>query len=192
MHRNILIASSAYFDAMFSSGMQENEAKQVSLKDVNGEGLRFLVDFCYSGQIEITSENIGIILPTASRYEFVEIEDACLKFLEQSIETEPNNCASYYSLANLYNFNGSMELIKQQMCQFFMDVKETEEFLDLNYNEMVDLIKRNDLCVSREEEVFTSVMKWINRDKYNREKYLPNVLKYIRFPQMDIKVSHLA
>lgn len=62
-HRAILSASSSYFEAMFRPDMGLNEGKQksVTIHSINPEILKNLIDFIYTGQIDITQVFLIII-----------------------------------------------------------------------------------------------------------------------------------
>jgi len=52
-HRNVLAASSTYFDAMFSSTLKESLEARVVLQDISTATLRRLLDYIYTGKIEV-------------------------------------------------------------------------------------------------------------------------------------------
>lgn len=52
---------------------------------VTGATLRLILDYCYSGIIKITQENVSILLETAHQYGFKEIKEECSTYLEQTI-----------------------------------------------------------------------------------------------------------
>ena len=54
-HRAVLSASSAYFEAMFRPelGLSEGKQKSVTLHSIRPDILKILIDFIYTGQIEI-------------------------------------------------------------------------------------------------------------------------------------------
>ena len=54
-HRAVLSASSAYFEAMFRPelGLSEGKQKTVTLHSIRADILELLVEFIYTGQIEI-------------------------------------------------------------------------------------------------------------------------------------------
>ena len=59
--------------------------------------------------------------------------------------------------------------------QHFIDVKESEEFLFLPINQLIDIISSDELNMTSEEDVFTAVMHWISCDVQQRKQYLPKV-----------------
>lgn len=73
-HRNVLAASSRYFDAMFSSKMAETFQTEVTIKGVEGKVLEALIDYCYTGQLCVEQDNAFEVLPAASLLQFDEIK----------------------------------------------------------------------------------------------------------------------
>ena len=49
-HRLLLSASSDYFAAMFTGGLAEQNMDTVQIQGVEGQALRQLVDYCYTGK----------------------------------------------------------------------------------------------------------------------------------------------
>lgn len=176
---------------MLSTDMKEARMGAIELKDVDGDTLRFLINYCYTGEIEITSDNIETLLPAASRYEFVEIEEECSKFLGKFLKRNPLNCIAYYTFAHLYNLVGLKELARQLICKHFMEIKDSEDFLALDVDELIAVIKSDDLMAPNEEEIFNAVMSWIARDEIERKSISAKILEVIRFTQMDITVKYL-
>jgi kelch-like protein 18 len=58
----------------------------------------------------------------------------------------------------------------------------TEEFLALNFNDLMELIQRDELNVLNEENIFEAVMRWVRFDESVRAKLLPEVLSKVRLP----------
>lgn len=48
-HRIVLSAGSEYFAAMFRNSLVESTQNEIELKEINGEALWALVQYCYSG-----------------------------------------------------------------------------------------------------------------------------------------------
>lgn len=174
---------------MFASGMAESDKMEIKLHDIAGEALQLLINYCYTGEIEITAGNVELLLPAASQLEFVEIEEECSKFLECFLEKNPLNCISYYAVAELYDFADLMKLSMQLMCKHFTAIKITQDFLEIKPQLLFKLIASNDLNVEREEEVFGAVNSWINYDQNARAKHTVDLFKDIRFTLMEFSVE---
>ncbi|CAI6364110.1 unnamed protein product [Macrosiphum euphorbiae] len=62
---------------------------------------------------------------------------------------------------------------------FYSQVYKKEEFLLITFDQILQIIKSEDLCAN-EENVYESVMKWIKYDKENRNKHLPDLMEYVQ------------
>lgn len=61
-------------------------------------------------------------------------------------------------------------------------VCKNQEFFQLSSEQLANLLKSDDLNVTSEEEVFYSLMEWVQHDPTNREKDVSDLLSLIRLP----------
>ena len=54
-------------------------------------------------------------------------------------------------------------------------VMESEEFMDLPVNQLMDIISSDELNVRSEEQVFSAVMAWVKYNVTDRRPYLAQV-----------------
>lgn len=66
-----------------------------------------------------------------------------------------------------------------------------QEFLSLQVDQMANLLKSDDLNVVTEENVFESLMTWVQHDSASRETHLPTLLKLIKLPLLSSEVMML-
>ena len=69
--------------------------------------------------------------------------------------------------------------------QYFYEVSLSEEFYNLSAKELLDIIRRDELCVDSEEQVFEAVMRWVKKDVELRKEHLPQILSKIRMPLLN-------
>lgn len=67
-----------------------------------------------------------------------------------------------------------------------------QEFLALQADQLANLLKSDDLNVVTEENVFESLMTWVQNDSKNREQHLPSLLKLIKLPLLSSEVHLLS
>lgn len=64
----------------------------------------------------------------------------------------------------------------------FSEIIQHDEFFNLQHEQIVSLIKRDHLTVSSEEQVYESVIAWIQFNPSDRRKYLPELMENVRLP----------
>merc|ERR1711935_75740 len=73
-HKTILASSSPYFEAMFTSCMEESQMSEVEIKDVSPEAMELLIDFCYTTTITIEEDNVQQLLPAACLLQMSQVQ----------------------------------------------------------------------------------------------------------------------
>uniref|UniRef100_A0A8D2I055 Kelch like family member 3 n=1 Tax=Urocitellus parryii TaxID=9999 RepID=A0A8D2I055_UROPR len=99
-HRVVLAACSPYFCAMFTGDMSESKAKKIEIKDVDGHTLRKLIDYIYTAEIEVTEENVQVLLPAASLLQLMDVRQNCCDFLQSQLH--PTNCLGIRAFADVH------------------------------------------------------------------------------------------
>ena len=61
-----MVACSDYFRVMMTGVMRESREEFVELKGVTAGGLSVVVDFAYTGRLELTTDNVEEVLSAAS------------------------------------------------------------------------------------------------------------------------------
>lgn len=146
-----------------------------------------LIDFCYTGSIDINETNVFKLFDTASRTEFTLIEDACSQFLQDNLNV--SNCLNTWTLSDCFpNLKVLTALAMKFVQENFVDVAETNEFLLLDAGHLTALLIGDGLIVFSEEEVFNAMSKWINYDFDNRKHHASDLLVTIRYAELNSKV----
>lgn len=179
-HRLVLSASSAYFSAMFTGSLREAQQNEVTLGDVHGDALQSLVQYCYTGTIELREDTVETLLATACLLQLTAVVTACCSFLAKQLH--PSNCLGFALFAEQQSCNTLLKLASAYTYHHFMQVCKNQEFFQLSAEQLANLLKSDDLNVTSEEEVFYSLMEWVQHDAANREKDVPDLLSLIRLP----------
>ncbi|KAG8183297.1 hypothetical protein JTE90_025997 [Oedothorax gibbosus] len=178
-HKMVLASCSPYFYAMFTS-FTESKAEKITIQGVDGQALQLLVDYVYSSEIQVTEDNVQVLLPAAHLLQLTDVRDACCEFLQGQLH--PSNCLGIRAFADLH---GCLELLLFADCyteQHFVEVVESEEFLALSPTQVCKLISSDKLAVPSEEKVFEAVMSWVTNDLPNRQDHLALLMEHVRLP----------
>lgn len=178
VHKVVLAAGSPYFKAMFTSGLKECEMSRVRLQGVCPSSIAWLVYFLYTGKIRITEITVCQLLPAATMFQISNVIDACCAFLERQLD--PSNAIG---IANFAEQHGCIDL-KKKANQFierhFTQVCQEEEFLQLTPQELICLIRKDELNVREEREVYQAVLSWVKYDEDRRYPRMEHILQAVR------------
>lgn len=126
--------------------MAESAQLEVELKSVSPDVMEALLDFVYTGQVRVSMENVQDLLPAASLVQMEGVKAVCSAFLFG--EVDASNVLGIRRFAELHNCSDLEAFTKNYAAHNFETVVEFEEFLFLAYEELTELLSREDLHVS--------------------------------------------
>uniref|UniRef100_A0A8C1U5Z4 Kelch-like protein 3 n=1 Tax=Cyprinus carpio TaxID=7962 RepID=A0A8C1U5Z4_CYPCA len=179
-HRVVLASCSPYFCAMFTGDMSESKAHHVEIRDVDGQTLLKLVDYIYTAEIEVSEDNVQVLLPAASLLQLMDVRQVCCDFLQTQLHS--TNCLGIRAFADLHACTGLLSQAHAYAEQHFTDVMVGEEFVALSLQQVCSLISSDKLTVSTEEKVFEAMIAWIKHDKEARLEHMPKLMEHVRLP----------
>lgn len=181
-HRLVLASFSSYFLAMFTNGMMESLQETVTLKDVDYKTVELLVDFAYTGKLDITTDTVQSLLYASSLFQLSAIQKACSDFLQRQLH--PSNCLGIRSFANAHSCTGLLQASEKYIHEHFNDVVQNEEFLLLPRDDLAVLLSCEELNVDSEEDVYNALIAWARQDVEERQSFLAELLGQIRLPSL--------
>ena len=114
-----------------------------------------------------------------------EIQDVCCEFLKQQLH--PSNCLGIRAFADTHACRDLLRIADKYTQQHFLEVMESEEFLELPVSQLMDIISSDELNVRTEEQVFGAVMGWVKFNVSDRRPLLSQVLEHVRLPLLSPK-----
>ncbi|XP_064477194.1 kelch-like ECH-associated protein 1 isoform X3 [Ornithodoros turicata] len=177
-HRIVLAALSPYFRAMFTSDLKESQMEKIPIHGVGFHTMGKIIKFAYTGRIKVEESNVCQLLPAANMLQVQHVSHACCRFLEHQLE--PSNCIGIADFALQHGMMGLYSLASCFIEQHFPSVSRLEEFLSLPYGRLVTLLRKDELYVRCESEVFDAVVRWALHDEENRRMHLEPVLQAVR------------
>ena len=98
VHKCILAAGSDYFKSLFCGPLKQ-DLSEVNLSTVTDdyESVVSIIDFLYTGNINVDEENLGTILKLASFLLIGMVREMCIRYMESSLDLD--SYLQYYLLA---------------------------------------------------------------------------------------------
>ncbi|RNA32402.1 kelch 10, partial [Brachionus plicatilis] len=167
IHRIVLSATSSYFYALFTNGMNETQK------------------WAYTRDVEINSDNVLTLLPAADRFQVFGLVTKCTEFLQRCIECE--NVIGIRKFASVYYCQSLKSAADSFLMRNFLQVaKLSMEIFELSFEEFNEIILSDELNVRNENDLFDIIIKWIEFAS-GREEHLKHLLKSVRFGFIDKK-----
>ena len=113
-HKAILCASSNYFKAMFSCDLKESRLGKVYIENISPWTMKRLLDYIYTGKIEINLANVIDLLNSALLFELNKLIDKCINFVLDNIDL--NNCVELNLFASMHQ----LKKLEQYTFQFIL------------------------------------------------------------------------
>ena len=186
-HRNVLAVSSPYFQAMFSCDLREKRENRIVINDVSPWIMKRIIEYAYSGKLEITVENAQELLAAASLFEYPRVVQACCDFLLKQLHY--SNCLGIENFAQMHSCHKLSEEARKFAFENFSSVIRQEEFSELTFDRVIQYISSDLIDVRTEEDVFEAVVAWTNFDIDNRRDKFVKLMENVRL--QTVKLEYL-
>jgi hypothetical protein len=113
-HKVILCASSSYFRTMFTCDLKESRLGKVYIENISPWTMKRLLDYIYTGKIEINLTNVIDLLNSALLFELNKLIDLCVNFVLDNIDL--NNCVELNLFASMHQ----LKKLEQYTFQFIL------------------------------------------------------------------------
>lgn len=184
VHRNIIAASSPFFKAMLGPNYKEANQKEIVLGNIYGHTLKLIIDFCYSGQIKITFENIDDVITAASGMELVQLEERCADFWFERLATESS--VNILMAADKFNLKDLWNTSLQFICKNFRKISNAA-LVETNGTNFNEIICSNEI-EAPEDVIIDHFIHWVQHDESNRSQFVATIANSIRLEYVSKKV----
>ncbi|XP_041130672.1 kelch-like protein 5 isoform X2 [Polyodon spathula] len=179
-HRLVLSSVSDYFAAMFTNDLREAKQEEIKMEGVDPNALWALVQYAYTGHLELKEDNIESLLSTACLFQLSQVVEACCRFLMKQLH--PSNCLGIRSFADAQGCTDLHKVAHSYTLENFLEVIKNQEFLLLPASEIVKLLGSDDMNIPSEETILNALLSWVQHKMESRQKELPKLLPFIRLP----------
>ena len=158
-HRIVLCAASPFFFKALNSEMKEKNEGVIRLKGTSKAVMEKVLDYLYTGHVEITKENAYELFEQAEFFLLPGLQALSCKFIVQTLDL--SNCIMAYYFSDKYQHQELHDGAVDFIIANFVDVAGTEDFLNLSAEEAERFLYGDDIIVNKEEEVFQVIVNWM-------------------------------
>ena len=178
-----LSCHSTYLEGMFKFQERNFTTENIiEIKTVNGEALKALIDFIYTGSITISDQNVKDLLSAAHYLQMNEVQQFCFEFLRYNITVD--NSLNLLKIAGQYKNEGLIKEIQQYISINLDKVLQTDDFKHLSNEELVSCISKLDRIQTKESSMFKAIVAWINHENEARKTHFSALFKLINLAKI--------
>ena len=177
-HRNVLSAASPFFAKLLQSEMKEKEEGVIRFEEISESILGDVLEFIYIGSVKITEGNAKDLIIAADYLLLLCLKTKSGRFLKKLMTR--SNCISTLHFAEKYRCEELVDSSTKFIHDNFASVAESDEFLNLEVEEVENCISSEKICVAVEEDVFRIIQKWIEHNKSERKDKFEQLFRHVR------------
>ncbi|XP_057340002.1 speckle-type POZ protein-like [Microplitis mediator] len=125
-HKFILMVRSPVFQAMLTTDMRENREKTITIKDMDSEVFKSMLEFLYTDKVNDLDNVAEQLLEAADKYQIHTLKEICAESLCTSVTID--NASRLLALAYLHNAKEMLEYISNFIVINASHVVKTEEY----------------------------------------------------------------
>ncbi|XP_025837329.1 uncharacterized protein LOC108745208 isoform X2 [Agrilus planipennis] len=178
-HLIVLQCYSQVFDSYIAVKKVELPSDKVS-----PGAFAFIYEWMLSGEPsykELNRENVLEIFNAAKYLKIKDLMEQCWALIDNIEVFTEDTAFLLYADANDKNLHDVMELMLPRIQKFFLMLVSSQDWLDLEKEDIKAFLNSNYICVNCEMEVFMSAVRWLRHDWENRSDYILEIMECVRF-----------
>ena len=120
------------------------------------------------GIVNIGVNNVQELIVAADMLQLTEVVNLCCEFLKGQID--PLNCIGIFQFSEQIACHDLLEFTENYIHVHFLEVHSGEEFLALTKDQLIKILRSEELSIEDEYQVFLAAMQWILKDLGKRRK----------------------
>ena len=177
-HKNVISAASPFFSKLLNSDMREKEEGVIRFEEISESILGVIVKFIYTGSIEVNRKNAKNLIIAADYLLLESLKVIAGRFLEKQMSKY--NCISTLHFAEKYRCQELVLRSTNFIQDNFTSVAMSDEFLNLDAEEVEKWISSENILVAAEEDVFRIIVNWVEQNKGERKDKFEQLFRHVR------------
>lgn len=180
-HKSVLAASSEYFMALFATTMMEKNCSSIQL-DLCPGIIQDVLHYMYTGVVILNESNVKDLIVAADYLLVSDLKQRSVKYLCSIISKI--NCVSIYKFAVYCNCSQLKQDATKVIRNHFALVSRTDEFLNVDFELLKQLVSDEEIIVTAEEEVYEAVLRWVKHKEETRKCHFENLFRSVNLFSM--------
>ncbi len=128
-HKFLLAAASEYFYNRLVVDTAALNSNLLEIEGINFTALKVIVSYLYTGNINITADNIIDVIPACKILKLTSACDTCEKFALDTLN--PGNCIGLYKMASAHDVQDLSTKALEMLVSNFTEVASGGEFFNM-------------------------------------------------------------
>ncbi|XP_050409566.1 kelch-like protein 20 isoform X2 [Patella vulgata] len=168
VHRLVLSACSPYFQNILDTSWDFG-VKELVLRNVSGEAVQMIIEFCYTSTISVTEDTVWMILPVAFTFQLDELVNLCCDFISSLIKNE--TCLQSHTLAVQCDCSDLRQLSANFIQDNFESILEDDYFHELPVNIFLNHLKLLHEDVLIDDQILQCLRSWVKYSPDERRNF---------------------
>ena len=177
-HKNVLCATSPFFYNALNSDMKEQKEGVIRLEETSKDVMEEVLEYLYTGHVDINERNACDLIQAGDYFLIPSLKDLSSTFILQTLCA--SNCVFVYYFAAKYQCENLQKGARDFIFANFETVSKSEEFLNLNVQQMEEWISSDEIIVDSEERVFEIILRWFEANERRNRQNLFYLLRHVR------------
>ncbi|XP_064071769.1 uncharacterized protein LOC113399806 [Vanessa tameamea] len=178
-HRIVLQIYSSYFN------MNVQREFDLSSASISPETFHIIYEWMLFSGTEsnkiLKRDNVLDLFCAAQYLEIKDLQDQCWSFIMNENLFNEDTAFALYREARCKNVTAVKELMVPRIMRFFLPLVASNDFLQLEPEEIITFLKSNYICVTSEIEVLMAGVRWLKANWSNRSPFVVDVMRCVRF-----------
>lgn len=138
-----------------------------------------VIEYIRSGRVELTEENVYDMFVAADYLLVSSLKKKSCNFIQEIIK-KPSYAVSLWVTCQKFNWPELRTMAYEEILKNFEHIWKTDEFLELNKNDIKDIIMNDQLNCKREINLVDAITAWMTAKPESRQSFSLELLKCLR------------
>ena len=183
-NKMVLSCYCKFFETMFLSEFKEQYQDRVEVNQFDGKAVKAIVQYIYTGCIDIDSDNVMNLLAAADFLQMEDVKRFCFDFFESALTVD--NCIDIIQASSLYRNPSRLKETYRLISNNFDLIVQGKKFENLSQSNLISLFQNLNPQTVQESLIYSAIIKWVQRDE-SREQNFTTLFLHLKLHQIPMQ-----